>query len=231
MRIRVVILSILTTVVVVLGAFIAILLPPVREANSYDLDALPTDRLQDSDLAMVTTTALPPLAKEAILLAKDENYYSVYNNVFECIAKTMANGKVSTIAVYSATVLLSINKIDHFAYIVESEVLVCRMQMQDVHIKDKILDYYVKSEEFGRLIFGIYKASLFYFGKNIEELDIAQTAYLAGLAGSSRPPIGDRRDPDWARRKRDGIIDRLVAHGKITAAQAEAAKNERTPSK
>ena len=179
--------------------------------------------------------ALPTLAKDSILLSKDKNYYSSDNSIFECIVKNITKSEISPIFYQSAKALLLRKKINHFDYIIESGFNTCRMRMEN--------DYYQR--QYSKLLFNgrririsdfryLSKASLFYFGKNIEELDIAQTAYLAGLAGSSRAPVELQEDT----RLSQGAwyaIDQLVANAKIAAAQAEVAKNEqinlRTPSK
>lgn len=79
--------------------------------------------------------------------------------------------------------------------------------------KDLILDSYLGVAPLGSGIRGVDAASRFYFGKTPAALNIAEAAYLAGLAKAPGRFAGDdllgreQRDAVLARMKESGVID------------------------
>lgn len=72
---------------------------------------------------------------------------------------------------------------------------------------------------------GFRQASLAYFGKDLNRLDLAQCALLAGMVHA---PNFDNpyRHPDRAMHRRNVVLDAMVQTGAITQAQADLAKAE-----
>ncbi|MEG3069982.1 MAG: biosynthetic peptidoglycan transglycosylase [Candidatus Syntrophopropionicum ammoniitolerans] len=55
------------------------------------------------------------------------------------------------------------------------------MQVERRYTKDEILEMYLNNIYLGEGAYGIQAASQIYFGKTIDELNLAQAAMLAGL--------------------------------------------------
>ncbi len=88
--------------------------------------------------------------------------------------------------------------------------------------KEEILERYLNRIYFGRGAYGIQAAARTYFDKDVAELTLADSAYLAGLIRA--PASGDvANHPDEAERRRRSVLDRMAADGYITLAEAEAA--------
>ncbi|HET6611943.1 MAG TPA: transglycosylase domain-containing protein, partial [Kofleriaceae bacterium] len=85
--------------------------------------------------------------------------------------------------------------------------------------KKAILSAYLNHIYLGSGAFGIKAAALRYFSKDLDELDIAEMATLAGLAQapSSYSPLAH---PDLARERRDAILDRMARYHFISEADA-----------
>ena len=72
---------------------------------------------------------------------------------------------------------------------------VLAVKLEQEMSKDEILERYLNTVYFGRGAYGIQAASQAYFGIDVEELTVADSAYLAGLIRS--PETGDaERDPE-----------------------------------
>ncbi len=88
--------------------------------------------------------------------------------------------------------------------------------------KDEILERYLNGVYLGNLAYGVEAASRTYFGKSVRDLDLAESALLAGLPQS---PAG--YDPftrmEAARARQRTVLDRMVDEGYITEAEADAA--------
>ncbi len=89
--------------------------------------------------------------------------------------------------------------------------------------KKEIIELYLNKLNFGGNIRGIQKASLFYFGKQVNELTLSEGALLAGII--NRPNAYNPYNfLDYATKRRNTVLDMMVYHGYITADEAELAK-------
>jgi penicillin-binding protein 1A len=86
--------------------------------------------------------------------------------------------------------------------------------------KDDILERYLNTVYLGNNAYGFQAAAETYFGKNVDQLDIWEGAFLAGLIRnpSGYDPIAH---PERARARFRQALDRLVAVGTISRAQAD----------
>ncbi len=88
--------------------------------------------------------------------------------------------------------------------------------------KEEILERYLNRIYLGRGAYGVQAAAQAYFGKDASELDLADSAFLAGLIRA--PGTADpANDPDEATRRRSTTLNRMVSEGYITQAQADEA--------
>ncbi len=88
--------------------------------------------------------------------------------------------------------------------------------------KQEILELYLNKIYLGHRSYGVSAAARVYYGKTVQELDIAQTAMIAGLpkAPSSFNPIAN---PPRAIKRRNYVLDRMHALGHISEVQYEEA--------
>ena len=98
-------------------------------------------------------------------------------------------------------------------------------ELEHRYSKDQIFEMYVSEVPYGQSTYGVEEASQVYFQKAPKDLDLAQSALLAGL------PLGPSRfdptvNPEAAKERRDYVLDRMVTLKLVTKAQAVAAKTE-----
>lgn len=92
--------------------------------------------------------------------------------------------------------------------------------------KDKILELYLSQVPYGGTAYGIEAASETYFGKKAKDLNLAESALLAGLpsAPTLYSPFGAH--PELARKRQKEVLRRMVEDGYITPELAEAAQKQ-----
>lgn len=92
--------------------------------------------------------------------------------------------------------------------------------------KPEILERYLNVAYFGHRAYGIYAAAHIFFSKLPSQLNLAESAMLAGLvkAPSAYDPAG--ADTSAATGRRNYVIDRMHSLGYITADQATTTKAE-----
>lgn len=97
------------------------------------------------------------------------------------------------------------------------------LKIERVLDKEEILTLYLNKIYLGNRSFGVGAAAEVYFGKDVDELDLAEMAIIAGLprAPSLDNPI---RSPDRAATRRAYVLSRMLDNGIIDADEyAEAA--------
>ncbi|WP_255953330.1 transglycosylase domain-containing protein [Streptomyces odontomachi] len=99
------------------------------------------------------------------------------------------------------------------------------IQVEEELGKKQILENYLNITFFGEQAYGIEAASERYFSKHAKDLDLPESALLAGLVQSpSRyDPVND---PSEATRRRNVVLQRMADVGNVSQAQADAAKKK-----
>ncbi|MGL4262814.1 MAG: transglycosylase domain-containing protein, partial [Afipia sp.] len=175
--------------------------------------------------------AIPKPVINAFLAAEDKNFYEHGGIDFTGMARAAvlyaqnygSNRRpqgASTITQQVAKNFLLTNEVSFNRKIKEA---LLAMRIERTYTKDKILELYLNEIYLGLSAYGIAAASLVYFDKSVNELTIAEAAYLAALpkAPSSLHPVRNR---DRAIERRNYVIDRLAENGWIKPADAVAAR-------
>ena len=97
------------------------------------------------------------------------------------------------------------------------------MEMERRFSKRHILELYLNHIYLGAGAYGIEAAARTYFGKPARELSFLEAATLAGLP-QAPTAYNPRQHPERAERRRNVVLDAMLASGVITADQAETGK-------
>lgn len=91
--------------------------------------------------------------------------------------------------------------------------------------KDQILEWYLNTISYGNLAYGVEAAAEAYFGKHVQDLDLAECAMLAALpqAPARNSPL---ENPQEARKRQHLVLDAMYRQGYITYEEIVAAKAE-----
>jgi penicillin-binding protein 1A len=177
--------------------------------------------------------AIPKSVINAFLAAEDKNFYEHGGIDFTGMARAAilyaqnygSNRRpqgASTITQQVAKNFLLTNEVSFDRKIKEA---LLAMRIERTYSKDKILELYLNEIYLGLGAYGIAAASLVYFDKSVNELTLAEAAYLAALpkAPAALHPVRNR---DRAIERRNYVIDRLAENGWIKPADATAARKE-----
>ena len=91
--------------------------------------------------------------------------------------------------------------------------------------KDQILEWYLNSNFYGNLAYGVEAAARVYFDKTVQELDLAECAMLAAVP--QYPGLNPIDNPGEARKRQHLVLDAMVRQGYITAEESVAAKYQK----
>jgi penicillin-binding protein 1A len=181
----------------------------------------------------VPAAFIPKLVTEAFTSAEDRNFYNhpgidpsgiaraAIKDVFNVLQHRRLEG-ASTITQQVAKNFL-LNSDVKFSRKIREAILAVRIDA--TYPKSKILELYLNEIYLGENSYGVASAALNYFGKSLDELDIAEVAFLAALpkAPSNYDPV---RNNHAATERRNWVIGQMADNGYITDDQARAAQAE-----
>ena len=96
-------------------------------------------------------------------------------------------------------------------------------ELEHKYTKDEILTMYLNQIYFGQGAYGIESASLYYFGKHVQNLDISEAATLAAIPKSPNY-YNPFENPKESKNRQELVIDQMVKYGFISADSAAKAK-------
>jgi penicillin-binding protein 1A len=180
----------------------------------------------------VPINTVPPLLLGAFLSAEDRRFYEHGGIDFQGIARALINNAkngfkgglqgASTITQQVAKnfLLTSEQKIERK---VKEAILAVRIER--AYSKDRILELYLNEIYFGINSYGVAAAALNYFNKELKDLTIEESAYLAALpkGPNNYHPF---RKAEKAVERRNWIIGQMAENGYIKAEDGAAAKKK-----
>ena len=92
--------------------------------------------------------------------------------------------------------------------------------------KSQILDFYINKVYMGNGIYGMQTAAQYYYGKDLNDLDLSQLALLAGMPQSPtyyNPLVSNTK---YATQRRNELLNAMVRSNYITQSQANQAASE-----
>ena len=173
---------------------------------------------------------VPKSLVDAILAAEDERFYQHggidYAGVLRAMLVNFVSGETRQGA---STITMQVAK----NFFLSSERTLTRKfneallsyKIESNLSKDQILELYINQIYLGQRSYGFAAAARTYFGKDLKQLSIAETAMLAGLpkAPSTGNPI---TNPRRARARMQYVLERMHSLKKISTAQYEQARDE-----
>lgn len=206
--------------------------PPVM-TRVYASDGALMSEFATKQRLYLPIQTVPALVKEAFISAEDKNFYRHFGLDPEGFARAMLSN-IKQIGVGrrpagASTITQQVAK----NFLLSSDVTLERklkeailaMRIERAYSKDHILELYLNEIYLGRGAYGIAAAALTYFNKSVDELTLAECAYLAALpkGPSNYDPF---RYPERAIERRNWVIDRMVDNGYATLEQGALAKKQ-----
>ncbi len=100
------------------------------------------------------------------------------------------------------------------------------MELETKMDKKEIFALYINKVNFGDRIRGVQKAAQYYFGKNVSDLSLSESAMLAGIVN-----LPNRYNPyyylDYATTRRNQVLALMVTHGYISQQEYDLASSIR----
>jgi penicillin-binding protein 1A len=174
---------------------------------------------------------VPELVRNAIVATEDGKFYEHEGVDFRAILRAaMANFRSEGDGLQGgSTITQQIVKKNFLSEERTIERKICEAviaaELERRYTKDQILEFYMNAQFFGENAYGVKAAAQEYFGKELEDLTIAEAATI--MIPIRNPTIYNiRKNPDTVIERRNSVIDEMEDNGFITATEAAEAKAE-----
>ena len=172
----------------------------------------------------------PPQLINAFLAAEDRTFFShggidypgLVGAVFDYVSKSGSGERARG----GSTITQQVAKIfftgDEYSVTRKIREAFLARRIESALSKQQILELYLNQIFLGRNAYGVQAAARAYFDKDVDQLTLAESAYLAVLpkAPANYDPV---RHPERALERRNWVLGEMARNGFITAAQRDAA--------
>ena len=175
---------------------------------------------------------IPKYFVQATIAIEDKNFYTNpgydYEGIIRAFVSNLRGGAVqggSTITQQLVkNVIIAPGQSAERSYDRKLRELLIAVEVTKRYSKDQILEWYLNTNFYGNLAYGVDAASRVYFGKSASELDLAESALLSAIP--QYPALNPLDAPAEAKLRQELVLDAMTREGYISSAQAQAAKAE-----
>lgn len=178
----------------------------------------------------IDSSQIPQYVKQATIAIEDKNFYkhngldsfAILRAAFNTLrGKRLEGGSTLTQQLVKNTVLEDSRRT--ITRKIKEAVLAIATEF--IYTKEEILELYLNHAPYGGTVYGIETAAQTYFSKSAKDLNLSESALLAGLPQSPTrySPFGAK--PELATNRQHEVLRRMFEDGYITKEQLEEAKN------
>ena len=174
------------------------------------------------------------LLKDAIVSVEDKRFYRDKLGIdpIRIAGSMLTNAKSKSISAGGSTITQQLVKLTKFSTAASQRTLRRKaqeawlaMRVQREYSHNEILEFYINKVYMNYGNTGIGTAANYYYGKKIGDLDLAQTAMLAGMP--NRPTVYNPYTyPKYAKYRRNIVLKAMLNNKKISQEQYDEARKE-----
>ncbi len=172
---------------------------------------------------VVPDNEIPKYLKDALVSIEDERFYEHKGIDIISLTRSLLHNIFSDTTQGGSTIEMQISK-----NLLTSDDRNMKRKIKDKFMtKDEILCTYLNNVYFGKSAYGVGKASKVYFGKNVQDLTLAQSAMLVGITNSPAKYKEHRE----AKKRQEVILYKMKELGYIDEEEYSQAISENVPFK
>jgi 1A family penicillin-binding protein len=180
--------------------------------------------------SLVPLSSVPKYLQEATIAIEDKNFYKnsgvdvaaiLRAAIADISGKPLQGGSTITQQLIKSTLLTSEVSIER-----KIKEIILAFWANKIYTKDQILEMYFNQVPYGGTAWGIEAASEVYFNSKVSDLDLAQSAFLAGLtrAPTSYSPFGE--SPSLWKKRQEEVLTAMEQLKYITLQEENNALKE-----
>ena len=202
---------------------------PSTTTDLYDLKGRLIGSFALQRRVVVGYDGFAPILREAVISIEDKNFESHWGiNVFRVVGAAWhdirSHGRAQGASTLTMQLARNLFLSDERTASRKVQEAYLAIQIERAFTKEQIFTLYGNQIYLGSGMYGFEAASEFYFSKHAKDLNLTEAALLAGLP---KGPVAFSPilNPDRALKRRNLVISEMESDGKITHAQAEAARS------
>jgi penicillin-binding protein 1A len=177
---------------------------------------------------VVSYDDIPPVMRHALVAAEDGNFFEhsgvdVRRFAVAAVRRLMGCRRCGGASTITQQLARKLFLTDEFTPERKIKEWLLSIQIEKRYTKEEILTMFANKMYWGHGIYGVEAASQLYFAKPLKDLTLDEAAMIAGIHQSNarQSPYNNMAA---AIARRDYTLDRMVAEGYVTRADADAAK-------
>jgi 1A family penicillin-binding protein len=186
----------------------------------------------DQDRTIVPLSKIPKQLQEATIAVEDKDFYkhpgfNPIGGILRALKSTvfkqrLEGGSTITQQLIKNTLLTPERTVER-----KIKEIILAIWAEVLYSKDEILEMYLNTVPYGGTAWGVESAAKKYFDKDVKDLDLAESALLAGLpvAPTRLSPFG--ANPELAKQRQKEVLRRMVEDKYITSEKAKEAENKK----
>lgn len=181
---------------------------------------------------VMDASEIPSILEEAVVAIEDTRFYNhIGVDPIRIVGSALANLRAGEIVQGGSTITQQLVKLSVFSTDFQDQTLERKsqeawlsMQIEQQYSKDEILTLYLNKLFYSNNVYGAKTAAKEFFGKDIQEINLAEAALLAGIpqAPSDYDPYSN---PELAKERRDLVLQVMIDQDRISQKQYEEAVN------
>lgn len=205
---------------------------PKQPLKVYSADGALLGEFGEERRAYIKVADVPAQLKKAVIAIEDRRFYSHHGVDIKGILRAIRNNVSGRSHEGASTITMQVAK-NFFSppdtkrdIITKIKETLLAIKIEKQLEKDEILALYLNQIYLGQRSYGFSAASQVYYAKPLKELNLAETAFLAGLpkAPSGYNPYNSKKKVRGLKRQQEVLRD-MKRYGFISQAQYDEAKN------
>ena len=203
---------------------------PISTTELYDIRGRTIGSFALQRRVVASYNDFPKALRDALISIEDKSFYRHWGiNVWRIIGAAYRDVESGEKAQGASTLTMQLARnlflSPDRSYHRKIEEALLAIQIERRFTKEQIFTLYANQIYLGHGVYGFEAASEYYFSKPAKQLTLAEAALIAGLPKSpaNYSPINHA---DRALHRRNLVINAMLEDGKITAAQADTARNQ-----
>ncbi|SKA04706.1 penicillin-binding protein 1A [Selenihalanaerobacter shriftii] len=203
---------------------------PSEATMIYSEDGKLLTRLYQENRDYVPISKIPKNLQNAIVAIEDNRFYEHYGVDPWAIARALwvdikGGGIIqggSTLTQQLAKNALLTHERTIYRKIQEAYLAI---QFERMYTKKEILEFYLNEIYLGHSVYGVQTAAKYYFNKDVSNLNLAESALIAGLPKAPNH-YSPYEDPKASKRRRNIILNQMAKYGFISETKAKKTKDQ-----
>ncbi|MBK8171629.1 MAG: PBP1A family penicillin-binding protein [Sandaracinaceae bacterium] len=185
---------------------------PPQVTRVVDRHGAVIDEVFTERRTVVPISRVPRVLVLSVLAAEDADFYRHqgldYPGLIRAFVRALITGRVQGTSTITQQIVKNLILSPERSLARKVRELILARRIEQEFSKEEILGLYLNSINYGHGRYGVQEASQFYFGKNVQDLSLAEASLLAGVP-QSPTHLSPRAHPEAARRRQLFVLGQL----------------------